>query len=337
MNPTITATGHAIDALGKAEFYDALLALLGTAAAHDLASLVRYSRNAPPDFVLPRGVTSDAITDYHRYFWQFDPFHVHWSGGGQTGVFRLRNLAKGIGRTRYARDFLAGMPIYDEIAVFLQPIGDASPTLLLDRAARSFIDAEVQRVTALWPLLSGLHAKHIELLMTNGVDASGAALPHDRAIRFVDRHGETIFATETWVKEIAEAKTSADAAKAVESIAGRGACQVALPGGRHLSRIQFSSDFGPAPVGFCDEISLSVQRSASLELPPAMAARLTEREREIAILTLQGYPIQGISKRLSLSPGTIKNHRLSIYRKFDITTERELFTEVVNAVRAKTA
>ena len=43
------------------------------------------------------------------------------------------------------------------------------------------------------------------------------------------------------------------------------------------------------------------------------------------MLTLEGHPIAGIAKRLGVSRGTIKNHRLRLYQKLDITTERELF------------
>ena len=43
------------------------------------------------------------------------------------------------------------------------------------------------------------------------------------------------------------------------------------------------------------------------------------------MLTLEGHPIASIAKRLGVTSGTIKNHRLRLYQKLDITTERELF------------
>jgi DNA-binding CsgD family transcriptional regulator len=36
---------------------------------------------------------------------------------------------------------------------------------------------------------------------------------------------------------------------------------------------------------------------------------------------------------MRLSRGTVKNYRLAIYRKLDITTERELFGEFIAAQR----
>jgi DNA-binding CsgD family transcriptional regulator len=40
-----------------------------------------------------------------------------------------------------------------------------------------------------------------------------------------------------------------------------------------------------------------------------------------------------IARKLGLSRGTVKNYRLAIYRKLDITTERELFGEYMAALR----
>ena len=51
------------------------------------------------------------------------------------------------------------------------------------------------------------------------------------------------------------------------------------------------------------------------------------------MLTLKGYPVIEIARKLGLSRGTVKNYRLAIYRKLDITTERELFGEYMAALR----
>ena len=131
-------TARAIDRLGTGAFYDALLDLLGSQAPHDLAALVRYSRAAAPDLIIPRIEPTPAMMTYYHHFYAFDPFYARWKNGGEIGVYRLRVLASGIGRSRYAREFLTAMAIHDEIAVFLPPIGDASPTLVLDRLSYDF-------------------------------------------------------------------------------------------------------------------------------------------------------------------------------------------------------
>ncbi len=65
-----------------------------------------------------------------------------------------------------------------------------------------------------------------------------------------------------------------------------------------------------------------------------MAAQLSDREQEVVLLTLQDQPVIEIARKLNLSRGTVKNHRLAIYCKLDITTERELFGEYMAALRA---
>ena len=60
---------------------------------------------------------------------------------------------------------------------------------------------------------------------------------------------------------------------------------------------------------------------------------LSNRERQLVGLILAGYPTALIARRLSISVGTVKNHRLRIYRKLDITTERELFLQYFEQLR----
>jgi DNA-binding CsgD family transcriptional regulator len=52
---------------------------------------------------------------------------------------------------------------------------------------------------------------------------------------------------------------------------------------------------------------------------------LTRREAEIVAFILQGYPSASIAKALGITQGSVKNHKVRLYRKLDITNERELF------------
>jgi DNA-binding CsgD family transcriptional regulator len=56
---------------------------------------------------------------------------------------------------------------------------------------------------------------------------------------------------------------------------------------------------------------------------------LSGRERELVGLILAGHPSVSIARKLGIATGTVKNHRLHIYRKLDITTERELFLQYI--------
>lgn len=51
---------------------------------------------------------------------------------------------------------------------------------------------------------------------------------------------------------------------------------------------------------------------------------LTRQESQIVELSLTGYPNVAIAKELGITNGAVRNHKLRLYRKLDITTEREL-------------
>jgi DNA-binding CsgD family transcriptional regulator len=269
------------------------------------------------------------------HYYAFDPFYALWKNGGETGVYRLRAIEAGIGRSAYAREFLTQMHIHDEIAVFLPPIGDASPTLILDRAKGNFLAAEVARIRRLFPLLAALHRRHLVAIATTGIDFGNSPIGPERPLRFVDQHGRQIFATAAW----AEHAMDAEIAHAIQIVTARGPCTVHLKGQLALRRTQLPPDFGPAPSGYCDEISPDRQAGAAApttdDLPARIAGPLSERERTVVLLTLQGHPVIEIARRMGLSRGTVKNYRLAIYRKLDITTERELFLEFMAAQRGE--
>ena len=64
-------------------------------------------------------------------------------------------------------------------------------------------------------------------------------------------------------------------------------------------------------------------------LPSDLWPELSARERELVKLILGGYPSTSIARKLGIAAGTVKNHRLHIYKKLDITTERELFLQYI--------
>jgi len=326
-------TAAAVSSLGGNDFYDRLLELVGAVAPHDLAALVRYARSGPPDMILPRIEPSATMQSYTRHFYSYDPFHVHWTERTETGVFTLRGLKPSVGRSRYARVFLSAMAIHDEIAVFLPPLGDAAPTLILDRANRRFTQKEVARVRGLFPLLAALQRRHLRLFISTGVDLIDSPIGHERPLRIIDQHGHPIYATRAWTGRLAQ--TDGELAGVVQLLADRGPCLTTLSSGEALRRTRLPADFGTAPSGYCDEI-IPTRREVEVDfnraLPAGLADKLTQREQEVVGLTLRGFPVIEIARRMGLSRGTVKNYRLAIYRKLDITSERELFGEFLQVL-----
>lgn len=59
---------------------------------------------------------------------------------------------------------------------------------------------------------------------------------------------------------------------------------------------------------------------------------LTRRERQVLFCMISGYSSALTAKRLATSEGTIKNHRKSIHRKLDISSQAELFSLFINCI-----
>ena len=72
-----------------------------------------------------------------------------------------------------------------------------------------------------------------------------------------------------------------------------------------------------ARAGYLDESLITVARLPRVEL-------LTDREREIVTLMVQGYRSQAIGERLYVSSSTIRNYLSAIYRKLGVTNQSEL-------------
>ncbi len=68
------------------------------------------------------------------------------------------------------------------------------------------------------------------------------------------------------------------------------------------------------------------------KIPDSLWPDLTLRERELVGMILAGHPPQAIAARLGISSGTVRNHRQNIFRKLDITSEREVFLQYLDFV-----
>ena len=77
--------------------------------------------------------------------------------------------------------------------------------------------------------------------------------------------------------------------------------------------------------GIGDQCSTSGQ---SGERRPFGEEPLSAREREIVTMILQGHSTESIALHLDISPGTVKIHRKNIYRKLQISTQAELFSDL---------
>ncbi len=313
------AVGFASAAIGTETFYDRLLDVIGALVDADLLALVRYSSFGAPDLVIPRQNPVEVEAPYNSGLYALDPFHHYWQAFARPAVATLHQLATAeLWGSPYAQEVLRAARISDELAIFLPSFGGASPTLLLDRADGTFTDAELALVEHAFPLVAGLHEAHLNAITTRGF----ASHVDEKPLRIVDRCGRELSANSAWRKLLAE--HTSGLAEAIVALGDAPQAHSRLPDGRILVRSPLSADFGAAPDGVCEEIETPA--AATIPLSPFdWLEPLTPRERQIVMLILEGHPIAGIAKRLGLRCGTVKNHRLRLYQKLDITTERELF------------
>src|SRR5262245_4618978 len=99
------ALGEAARAIGTDAFYPALFEALRRLVPHDVATVVRYSASAEPNFLLHHGFSDELARLYETTFSAFDPFKAYWSASEQPGVVSLDMVSpEAVKRGRYVRE-----------------------------------------------------------------------------------------------------------------------------------------------------------------------------------------------------------------------------------------
>jgi DNA-binding CsgD family transcriptional regulator len=331
--------GRAAACIGRADFHETLLEATGRLFAHDLCSMVRYSRFSGPDFLVRGDYGPHFVEFYEANLYPYDPFYRYWREIEEPGVIALSRLATTeADRNRYVQIVLAEMRITDEIGFFLPPVGRSSVALFYDRCGGRYGGEEIALAQMLYPLLAGLHQAHVNTVLGGpaGEGGMGLAIAATRPMRILDRERHEVFANAAWKRFAADHAGDLDAA--LSGLAASGLGQARVCPGLILHRAPLSAAFGIAPGGWTDtieEIGLAPARAGQPTLPESLAQGLTRREQEIVQMILQGYPTHSIADRLGLSRGTVKNYRRRIYDKLDITTEREIFLCFIAAVTGR--
>ncbi len=76
----------------------------------------------------------------------------------------------------------------------------------------------------------------------------------------------------------------------------------------------------------------SIARSIDHAFDHFASTLVSEREREVLQFTLRGYSASLTAARLGISLGTVKNHRKSIHRKLEISSQAELLSLFLHAL-----
>jgi two-component system, NarL family, response regulator NreC len=93
-----------------------------------------------------------------------------------------------------------------------------------------------------------------------------------------------------------------------------GAVREVMAGRRYLS-----------PPLSLDRIEQYIQRASDSDKPSDQYELLTEREREVLHLIVQGHTNNQVAERLAISPRTVESHRASLMRKLGLKTSVDLY------------
>ncbi|MBO9451963.1 helix-turn-helix transcriptional regulator [Tropicibacter sp. R16_0] len=340
-NPVFPDLSAAVLTVGQGGFQAALSEAIATWLGAERRGVLQYSRHALPHYLVRDHVPGEEVDFYLAGAYRFDPFFRKWREGQANGVLGLAELSDAAGRVgEKARDYVlrfqpkTGMA--DEIAVLCPKIGGAVDNYFFLRST-PFEQAEMEMLRAVFPTLHALHDLNQRLILNalaqGNTQISG--FPEADAFAIDDSQGRQSFVSANWQQIVGQAIDLSDAV----DHARRGASgQPTVIGTAHVISERLGADFPPAPNG---RITFVVQRpmaSSSLVLSEVVenlfSDQLTQREISICQLALRGFPSASIAEQLGIAVGTVKNHRKSIYRKLDITTERELFLLLLNHVGA---
>jgi DNA-binding CsgD family transcriptional regulator len=324
---------------GTGGFHASLLAVLARYLGAETSGVMQYSRHSIPHYFIHDNVPDWEVDLYLSGTYRFDPFFRHWIEQGQIGLLSHSTLGQGSPQVReslneYTRRFQPRTGMSDEVALLFPKIGGAVDNYFFLRSA-PFLPEELAPLDALFPMLNALSKLNRNLLLGALKDGESGETDFPATDTFIIEsvNGRLIYASPGWHDLVGGDVALSDAvARARDDQPG---IPVDLGYGHILSEA-LEPDFALAPGG---RITFFVRRpmaSPSLIIEDVLhqlfVDKLTEREFSICALVLRGYPSTLISEKLGISLGTVKNHRKRIYRKLDITTERELFLLLISFI-----
>ena len=319
--------GQLAKSIGTDHFHRELIDVFGAGIRHEASWIIRYSRVAPPDVLYTRNVSDETVQIYNTQCSEIDPFSRHWKNRGSAGVLTLSQLnSSSIESVIYSKIFLPAANVSDEMGMFFPTVGHCCFGLFLERERGHFSKTDVQRAELIFPALEGYHRAHLERLFndlryTNATEVKGFI---KRPTMIQDRFGVEVYSNDSWNRAVAS-----DAS--IMSMVG-----APFTGPTHKERVLrhfvlkvevLDKDFSLAPAGRMFVLEPQPPSQDEHDQNNRIADILqifSPRERQILTLIMKGYNTGQIAQEIQISKGTVKNCRLRIYRKADVSSERAL-------------
>lgn len=331
--------GQLARAIGTDQFHEQLLAAYGALIGYDSGWIIRYSRHAAPDVRFTINVPLHVLDLYQAGYYKDDPFHRFWARSPRPGVVRLGQVLPADDRT-YSEGFQAKARFVDEMAMILPVIGHTGLALFLQRAEMPFSVGDEAVSRLVFPCFEGFHRAHMGRLfyeLRNRTEAAEHAVIQLPTL-ILDRGGVTVFVNAAW--RDAE-RSNPTIREAMDHTRHRDAPQgdgvgVQISPCVSMRVETFDDNFPLAPGGRMFVLETAEAIDPVAERLETTLHRLhqdgavTPRELDILGLMMRGKTTGEIAQALAVSKGTIKNHRLRMYRKFNVTSERALMTSLMS-------
>jgi DNA-binding CsgD family transcriptional regulator len=167
--PLVTALAKMTTAIGSADWFDAVLDLLGTVSAIDSGGAMVFHRNQRPRRIvhrfnpLERKLPEDAFLSGP---YALDPNYQLFLQDCPTGIYWLRDIAPDdFYETEYYRVFYSQIGLSDSIDLLWRINADTALNIFIERSIRNarFQAEDLIAIQALAPLIFATAAKHHEL------------------------------------------------------------------------------------------------------------------------------------------------------------------------------
>ena len=325
-------TGDVAMSIGRDTFHRELIDLFGSTIKHNSSWIMRYSRFAPPDVLYTHNVSDEIVQLYTRECFSIDPFSNHWKTRGTPGVLTLSSLkAENVEFIIYSKIFGGAANISDEMAMFFTTVGHCCLALFLVRENGTFSPADVKRAELIFPALDGYHHAHLSSLFnglryTNRAEMEGFI---KRPTLIQDRFQERVYSNDSWNEAVA---TDPTIDEIVHAASTDNAAQKYDLNDFILRSEALDRYFPLAPGGrifVLESRFFAKDRPEHVDQVATTLDNFTRREREILALIMTGQSTGQIAQKLQISKGTIKNCRLRIYRKANVTSERALVNKFI--------
>lgn len=318
----IAGLGDVARAIGRSDFYERLLQTLSIGITWESRCVVRYSSYAAPEYLVEEGLDPEILTVYQRGYYRVDPYYKLFREDSQSGVISLLRHLKGRDESSYVMIYASLADWSDELAVMLPGHGGTAMGLFWETSEEPFGDSEISSLEKMYPLIAGLHETHIARLMDN-VGSSRESDGINSAHAVIDQGGQYVVTSEGWPDHGREVEDG------VSALIHCGGGDVQLDGGGILHGERLADGYSLAPGGWLVIYEEDGPAPAPVSLDHAVhgfrSGDLTPREREIVGLIVSGLSNAEIAENLGIEVGSVKNHRGRLYKKLEITGERDLF------------